>query len=46
MDEVLTEHFKRLPKLMRKLNLLKKDELLKSFEDYKTLIIVEVINQS
>jgi hypothetical protein len=33
-----------MPRVLRKLNLLKKDELLKSFSEYKTLMIVEVGN--
>lgn len=44
MDNYLTIHIKKMPKVLRRLNLLRKDELLKSLEDYKNVMIVEVGN--
>lgn len=38
----MTNHFKKMPKVLRKLNLLTKDELLKSLTDHKSVMVVEV----
>ena len=46
MDRYLTEHFKQLSKLMRRLNLFKKDELLRTILETRHVLIMEVFKGS
>lgn len=42
LDAYLINHFKKMPKLLRRLNLLKKDELLKTLLESKHVLIIEI----